>query len=197
MPVEAFEDLHRAANMLDAVDRLTADLRERPEDLEEQAALLAEFAGAVRRAWNRAQGGPARLTEDQAEAWVADAQRVTNEMVAQAVRTMVDEPVREFVAQVDNMARLATTRTVRAATLDAIRRAYEKLKGFSFMLPAELVGRLTEVEVRLGMATPQALNGGSVAAEQLTSTLRGIGEELADDASRADSFKQMTRYLDV
>lgn len=197
LSVEAFEDLQRAANMLDAVDGLVTDMNSRDDRSDDDRGLLREFAAAVRRTWNRAQGAPARLTEDQAEAWVADAQQVTNRMVAQAVQTMVDEPVREFVEQVNNLTNLAAGRTVRTATLDAIRRAYDKLRGFSFMLPEELVARLTEVDLQLGMATPQSVNGQSVAAGQLTAALRTIGDELASDAGRVASFKQMTRHLDL
>lgn len=186
---DVYEDLAAAAAQLEAVDALAAGLRD--------PGPLARFAAAVRAAWGKASRGARRLSADDAADWLAEAQAATNRMVASAVEAMVAEPVKEFAEQVDNLARLSQARTVRAGTLDAVRRAYDKLVGFQFMLPADLTDRLRQVAVRLGAADPQSMNGRTVAGEGLNSALRAIREDLAAEVATLDAFGQLTRHLDV
>ncbi len=195
LPVECFDDLQRAAHQLDAVDRLVAAMQVGMGG--EDAELLASFARDVRGVWDKARRGAGKMIEENAEEWMAEAQATTNRMVAAAVEAMISDPVREFTEQVDKLAALSESRTVRAGTLEALRRAYAKLQGFSFMMPATLLDRLKQVELRIGGASPQSMNASSIAGQQLNAALRDIRVELDSDVNQLNAFGQFTRHLDI
>lgn len=195
LPVECFEGLERAAAEADAIGRLVRQLR--GDEYLEEAELLESFLANVQAAWTKAKGAAGKVIEEHAEEWMGEAQTTTNRMVAAAVESMISEPIKEFAEQIDNLARLSDSGTVRAGTIDLVRRAYQKLQGFSFLLPAELLGKLRAVEVKIGAADPQQMNSGSVAGANLNAQLKAIRDELDSDVGHLNAFGQFARNLDI
>ena len=196
--IECFEDLERAAHHLDAVRRLTERLcgTADSEEDRENGKILQEFTNHISRMWEKAQRMAKKVVEEHVEDWLGEVQSTTNRMVAAAVEAMISEPIKEFTEQVDNLAKLSQSGTVRAGTLDAVRRAYRKLIGFQFMLPPDLLQQLKQVELRLGTASPKAINCSQV-GQQLNDVLRSIRDELNSDMTQLKAFGQLTRHLDI
>lgn len=199
MPVECFDDLQSAANQLEAVDRLVQRMLggTGPAGVHEDGELLGAFVSDVRKVWERTMRSAGKIIEENADEWMGEAQATTNRMVAAAVEAMVSDPIREFAEQVDNLAKLTATKTVRAGTLEAVKRAYDKLQGFSFMLPSAMLERLRHIELRIGAADPQAMNGGTIAGQNLNAALRAIRDDLTSDLSHANVVEEFTRHLDI
>ena len=199
LSIEYFEDLERAAHHLDTVRQLAERLCSRNDSAEacENGKILQEFVSHVGRLWEKTQRLVGKAVEEHVEDWLEEVQSTTNRMVAAAVEAMISEPIKEFTEQVDNLARLSQSGTVRAGTLDAVRRAYQKLIGFQFMLPPDLLRRLKEVELRIGKTDPRAINSSRRVGQQLNDVLRSIRDELNSDVTQLNAFGQFTRHLDV
>lgn len=193
LPVECFDSLEQAAVQLDAIDRLADEMAG------EDANLLSSFVTHVRETWEKAKRGTGKVIEENAETWLSEAQSVTNRMIASAVKSMIHEPIQEFAEQIDNLIKVADAGTARNQTLDLVRRAYGKLRGFSFLLPDDLLQRLRQIDLRLGAVDAQAVNvnSRSVAGANLAASLRAIREELTSDVNQLNAFGQFTRHLDI
>jgi hypothetical protein len=161
-----------------------------PEEVSELLEEVRELCSAVR-------GCPGKLSETGAEEWLGEAQRATERMVAQAVDAMVSEPVQEFAAAVSNLEALQARGTCRGSTLESVRRAYEKLQGFRFMLPSDLTDRLREAENRLNMTEARDVNAGSAIAATLTRQLRSVTDDLNNEVSANNRRGSFFRNLEI
>ena len=139
-----------------------------------------------------------KVTQDNLEAWMQEASEVTNRLVAQAVESMLTAPIQEFSEAVKNLEELrAREGTCRAGTIEMIRRAHQKLMGFQFMVPQDLIERLNQVEGGLGSVTVRDVNTGSSVASNLTAVLRSISDELSSEQTMSRGLNQFSRHLDL
>ncbi len=203
LPVECVDHIDTIGTCLDEIDGLVARLtgpRSGHTLTAPQAEALARVAVAGRLLVDTVNRSSGRILEEHVEDWVGEAQSTTNRLVSRAVENMINEPIREFENAVGKLAEMQGRGTCRLATLDVVRRAYNKLKGFEFLMPEELMQRLKDVDVRIGSMDPQAVNGGSVAAQQLSESLRAITDELVSDATKIKAFsriEQFDRSIDI
>lgn len=142
----------------------------------------------------------ALLGEDASQAWVREANVATSRAVAEAVQTMIQQPLTEFAEALANMEGIIDRGSnVRDGTIDKVRRAYNKLTGFSFLATPELQRRLQEFSGRLENLSPQRVNGSSNAdrARNLSSFFREVREELVAEDTHAAAYGQFMRGLDL
>lgn len=172
-----------------AVDAVPANaIRREVRDLVEAVtALLADASSATR-----------AVIDDHIDEWLVEAQTTTSRLVAAAVNSMIEEPLQEFAAAVQNLEDLRAREGVcRSGTIDAIRRAYEKLMGFSFMVSDDMRERLQQVRIGLDELQPRDVNDQSASAAAITASLRGITEDLRREDEESRGVRRMTRFLDL
>lgn len=186
--------------MLDRLEILKEMLPEAELTLQSESApsALSELVTEVRKLLECSETGVGRIASESIDIWMSEANETTARLVGKAVEGMLREPVQEFAEAVQNLENLQDREGVcRSGTLDAIRRAYDKLIGFQFMVPDELAAKLKQVEVRLGQVSPRDVNTRSALAGNLTRSLREISKELSSEEAIANGLGQFTRHLDL
>ncbi len=190
LPVSCFEPVRAAAARLPEIRALVADLHE------PQRRAIEALVDDVQAAWSEVEAGAKKFLNDGAAEHADSVQRATDQLVASAVSAMLTVPIRELNEQIDNLLERAQERTARQQSLDAVQRAFTKLRGFEFMLPQELVTRLAQAELQLGAADPQVVNSGARAGEALGSYLRQLRTDLSAETG-SNALTRMTRALDI
>lgn len=142
-------------------------------------------------------GGGERI-EDRAEEWLEEAQAATDRMVRERVAAMVREPLAEFAEAVANLHGLVQGgRRLAPTSIDVVRRAWEKLQGFSFMLPNDMCRRLQEVDTALAGMTVGEVNRDLLVGQQLQTLMQRAGEEAAQELRSASGLAGLGRVLDL
>lgn len=171
-------------------DISSADLEVLRRHLPSLTALAQECANAP----------AALLGEDASAAWVQEANAATSRAIAEAVQTMIQQPLTEFAASLANMEDIIDRGSnVRTGTIDQIRRAYDKLAGFGFLATPELRRRLQAVSDRLNGISPQRVNGAvnRQSARELASFFREVREEMVAEDTHLAAYGQFMRGLDL
>jgi hypothetical protein len=106
------------------------------------------------------------------------------EQLDQAVEAMAREPRARIQEAVDRLIEAARggDRTVRQATIEAARDAFDHARSFSFLADEELLRRIDEADRLLADARPREFNAGEV-SEALTRALEGVSVRAADTAA--------------
>jgi hypothetical protein len=111
---------------------------------------------------------------------------------------MVREPRQELAEAVGNLADLiGRGGVVRGGTLDRIKRAFEKLRGFEFIADAALIAQMRQVEGKFGGLSPQDINSNEQVAKGLAGILRSLQDQCASEAAALASFNKFTRGIDL
>jgi len=179
------------------VNALLRDPSVSTADFEAVQRLLPALITAVTEVANTP---PALLGENASAAWVTEAREATSRAIADAVRTMIQEPLNEFAAALANMEGiLARGSRVLPATIANIQSAYTKLQGFSFLTPPDLQRRLSQIAQRINAVNPQAVNGQSNrdAARNVADFLRDARETLTAEDTHIEAYGQFMRGLDL
>jgi hypothetical protein len=136
------------------------------------------------------------VSQDQAASWVTQAQATTSEAIADAVKKMIQEPLTEFAESLANMEGiLARGGTVKTSTIQAVKSAYEKLMGFSFMAPNDLKTRLGAVGNILNGLNYRELNSSEASARELAQHFAGIREEMTAPETHTAVYGSFVRKL--
>lgn len=137
-----------------------------------------------------------RLIEDGVGDWLGEVKATTSRVVNSAVQAMLEGPAQEFSEALENMEGIMSRGgTCRTATLDAVRRAYEKLKGFSFMVPTDLLQRMHSVERSLRSISAEEVNQSRPSASILVESLREIRQELDTEVQDLQSRRGFRRAV--
>jgi hypothetical protein len=148
----------------------------------------------------RAADNPASILENVAgaEAWINQAKSATSEAIASAVRTMIQQPITEFaetLASVEDI--LAKGGALRNATLSNLRKAYDKLEGFSFMAPADMRQRLSSVKSVLYGLDHKEVNASEAAARNLAKHFSEVREEITTREAQESIYGEFRRFIAV
>lgn len=136
------------------------------------------------------------VSQDRAASWVSQAQASTSEAIAEAVKKMIQEPLTEFAEALANMEGiLARGGTVRTATVGAVKQAYDKLVGFSFMTPNDLKARLGAVGTILNSVDYRDLNASESSSRELAGHFASIREEMTNPTTHAAVYGSFIRKL--
>lgn len=142
----------------------------------------------------------ALLGEDASAAWVQEANAATSRAIAEAVQTMIQQPLTEFAEALANMEGIIDRGSnVRTGTIDQVRRAYAKLAGFEFLATPDLRRRLRAVSDRLNGLSPQLVNGpvNRDSARELAGFFREVREEMVAEDTHLAAYGQFMRGLDL
>lgn len=138
------------------------------------------------------------IGEDAAESWVVEAQQATSQAVAQAVKAMIQEPAEEFakaLANVEGM--LARGSTLRNSTMENLKQAFNKLQGFSFMVPDDLKARLRAVGTILNGVDIKDINASETSSRELAGHFAQIREDMTSSEAHVAMYGQFMRGLDI
>lgn len=136
------------------------------------------------------------VDQDRAASWVVQAQASTSEAIADAVKKMIQEPLTEFAEALANMeGLLARGSTVRTSTVEAVKRAYDKLVGFSFMAPGDLKTRLAAVGNILNDVNYRELNSSEASSRELAGHFAAIREEMTSPTTHSAVYGSFVRKL--
>lgn len=195
LPVECLAELDALSDRISHLSMLSDRCHEQMTG--DDANLLDDVVSHIRRMRETVDRSSGKLIEENAEAWMGEAREATNRMVAQAVRAMIEEPVREFTEAVDSLAATAERRTARNESLEVVRRAFQKLQGFQFLMPEEIIDRLKRVELSVGTVDARDMNGGSVAGASVARELRAIRDDLNAESAVDDAFGRFARSIEL
>lgn len=157
---------------------------------------IAEKFGVELGLWPMGMTGESFLGEEDLAEWMHKAQDTTTRMLNQAIDSMLTDPLREFVEAVQNLEGIREREGVcRNGTLQAIQRAYEKLKAFEFMLPSSMLERLQEASRKLNLTEARDINRGSAASSALVGELRSISQDLAREIAEEESPRRKRSLL--
>lgn len=185
------------ARLREKVNDLLRDPSVSTADFEAVQRLLPALIAAVTEVANTP---PALMGENASAAWVTEAREATSRAIADAVRTMIQEPLGEFAAALANMEGILSRGSrVLPATIANIQLAYTKLQGFSFLTPPDLQRRLSQIAQRINAVNPQAVNGQANrdAARSVADFLRDARETLTAEDTHVEAFGQFMRGLDL
>lgn len=197
MPLGAGVPADFDARFREAVSTLALNPDVASADLDAVRRLLPSLTALAQECAN---APAAVLGEDASAAWVQEANAATSRAVAEAVQTMIQQPLTEFAESLANMEGIIERGSnVRTGTIDQIRRAYDKLAGFSFLATPELRRRLQAVADRLNGISPQRVNGqlNRTSARELASFFREVREEMVAEDTHVAAYGQFMRGLDL
>jgi hypothetical protein len=195
VPLEVLNEIDRLRDKMPSLRDSVLLLRDSRDPTATTVRSVAESVEALILAANQAMR---KITQENLDSWIEEAQEVTNRLVAQAVESMVDEPVKEFAEAVKNLEQLQEREgRCRTGTIEMIQRAYSKLMDFQFMIPRELIVKLKQVEAGLGGLTPRDVNTQSSTAARLSGALRSVSEELKSGKTRSEGLQQFARAINV
>jgi hypothetical protein len=138
------------------------------------------------------------LNEDTAATWVVEAQQATSKAVAEAVKTMIQEPVKEFAETLANFeGMLARGSNVRTGTVENLKTAFNKLKGFSFMVPDDLKTRLASVGSIINGVDYKEINSSESSSRELAKHFSEIREQLSSSEAHMAMYGKFMRNLDI
>lgn len=138
------------------------------------------------------------MDEAGADAWVAEARQATSQAVSQAVKAMIQEPIAEFAQALAHIeGSLSKGSRFRGDTLNALKVAYNKLQGFSFMVPADLQARLTTAGQLINGVDHKELNSSENAARDLARHFSDIREEINSTEAHMAVYGSFMRSLDI
>lgn len=197
MPLGAGVPQDFTARFRAAVENLARDPYVSSDDL----AVFRRHARSLAALAQECANAPAALLgEDASAAWVQEANAATSRAVAEAVQTMIQEPLTQFAAALANMEDIIDRGSnVRTGTIDQIRRAYDKLTGFGFLATPDLQRQLRAVADRLNGISPQHVNGpvNRQSARELASFFREVREEMVAEDTHVAAYGQFMRGLDL
>lgn len=125
---------------------------------------------------------------------VREAKQNMAKMVSESIEAMVHEPRQEVAAAVQNMLdAIKEERTIRQGTLDQITRAFDKLKGFSFVADNDLMQQIKTMETRLQSLSPKDLNNSRDTGLQLAGALRPLLSAVTDEVRAAKAGNSLRR----
>ncbi len=161
---------------------LTTVARKLPRD---QAETLKRLVDGILKLEEKAGNESSKLINDGVGEWLGEVRETTERVVRTAINSMLEEPAKEFREALENMDGIISRGGVcRAGTLDAVRRAYDKLNSFSFMMPPEIMEKLQSVDRGLRHADPTAINQQQPSAANLVESLRSIREDLDSEVEQ-------------
>jgi hypothetical protein len=135
-----------------------------------------------------------------AASWAATAQETTCRELARSVKAMLDEPLGEFAESLRNFeGMLARRSNIGKPQMEKLRRDYEKMAGFAFLLPEDLGNRLNEVKRKIDTIQPADLNGdvNASTAERLAGYFRGIATDLKKPETQGSVLDGFVRSISV
>lgn len=142
-------------------------------------------------------GGVESLDSQVASGYVTESKRMLGEVVRRTVDRMVTEPRRELAEAVENLeARLRDGGVVRGGTLDRIRRAVEKLRGFAFVADDSLLFRLETLEQGTLSMTPKELNT-SAASVAIAAELQMLRQDIEGEDKTYRTYRRLPRGIAV
>lgn len=197
MPLGAGVPQDFADRFCAAVDNLARDPYVSSDDL----AVFRRHARSLAALAQECANAPAALLGEEASAaWVQEANAATSRAIAEAVQTMIQEPLTEFAAALANMEDIIDRGSnVKGGTIDQIRRAYDKLTGFGFLATPDLRRQLQAVSARLDSISPQQVNGrgNRQSAQELASFFREVREQMVAEDTHVAAYGQFMRGLDL
>jgi lipopolysaccharide biosynthesis regulator YciM len=138
------------------------------------------------------------LDSDRSAAWVNEAQQATSAAVAEAVRAMVQEPMTEFANAMANVEGiLSRGGALRASTMDNLKRAYQKLQGFSFMAPDDLQRRLTAVGSVIESLDFKEVNSSESASRALANHFAEVREQVTSEETHVAVYGRFRRSISL
>jgi hypothetical protein len=148
------------------------------------ASDVAPTLELVQRMLNTARNPVEVVDDDTALDLIREARQQTHRLTEQMVESMAAEPRQVVADAVNNMLEaIQTGRVVRTGTINQCQRAFELLRGFSFLADAELLQRIRQCEVALGSTTPHEINSDGVVGARLANVLRGVVEQANNPAA--------------
>ena len=164
---------------------------------DEEKELLVRLKDHVREVVDRAAYNVGSLLDsDRSAAWVTEAQQATSAAVAEAVKAMVQEPMTEFASAMANVEGILSRGSpLRAATIDNLKRAYEKLQGFSFMAPEDLQRRLAAVGSVIDSVDFREVNSSEAASRALANHFAEVREEVTSEETHVAVYGRFRRSI--
>lgn len=145
-------------------------------------------------------GSPNVDFEDPSE-FIQEAREATNKLVMNSVESMLTQPRKEVADAINNLLELleknkkGSKGSVRKASLDNIKEAFDKLRSFSFLADDALLEAMKDAEEQLDIE-PKKLNSDAAAAENLSKVLRAISEVAENNNATIETFNRFTRGID-
>jgi hypothetical protein len=138
------------------------------------------------------------IGEDAAESWVVEAQQATSQAVAQAVKAMIQEPSEEFAKSLANVEGiLARGGTIRSSTMENLKQAFNKLNGFSFMVPEDLKQRMRAAGTMINGVDIKHINTSESSSRELARHFAEIREDMTSNEAHSAMYGQFMRSLDI
>ncbi len=132
------------------------------------------------------------------DTWVVEAQQATSAAIAEAVKTMVQEPITEFASALANVEGiLSRGGVIKTATLENLRKAYDKLNGFSFMAPTELRDRLSAVGSIIEAVDMRDVNKNESASRSLAQHFAEVREAVTSEETHSAVYGRFRRGLSL
>jgi hypothetical protein len=177
-----FRDLMNSSTLSDAEKEVLVRLKDHVREVVDRAAYNV---GSV-------------LDSDRSAAWVNEAQQATSAAVAEAVRAMVQEPMTEFANAMANVEGiLSRGGALRASTMDNLKRAYQKLQGFSFMAPDDLQRRLTAVGSVIESLDFKEVNSSESASRALANHFAEVREQVTSEETHVAVYGRFRRSISL
>lgn len=120
-------------------------------------------------------------TERMTSVWAQEAARLTKESMTKTIEQMLSEPMEEFTEALKGLEGILNKGgTVKRASIEKVRTAYEKLSGFGFMVPDELKSRLDGIGRELDPDRARFISGerNQASAKALSDFLKNSREEI-------------------
>ena len=138
------------------------------------------------------------IAEEAADTWVSEAREATSAAVALAVKSMIQGPAEEFANSLANIEGiLARGGNIRTSTMDNLKQAFDKLMGFSFMVPEDLKARLRSAGSIINGVSVRDINTSEESGKELSRHFAAVREDLTSMEAHEAMYGQFMLTLDV
>lgn len=172
------------AKLIDDLSEAVDDLSiapELPSVLNGKIGAVLRLTGALRAA---ASGLPQHFSAEKLAEYTALIRNSTEQMLRESLTRAFDEPRQELYESIDNLLRIINeSSSVRQPSVDAVKRAWDRLKGFSWLAPDDLAQRMEELDRRVNNTSAEDIRDGTRAARETLDAIKGFRDLLADSSS--------------
>jgi len=168
--------------VVQTLDSMQADLSRLATGTGSAASTAYEEAAAIMATLLTEMSNPVnRIGDESAMALIGEAREQMNQIASRLVDSIATEPRQQLADAIDYLLEaIRSGRAIRNGTISAVERAFELVRGFSFLADDELLARIREGEAALQHVTVQEVNASQEIGARLAGALRHVQEQAAN-----------------
>lgn len=114
----------------------------------------------------------------------------------EAIEEMISGPREELAKALTELeALIQRNGKVTERSFNGVRQAIEKIRLFDFVANESLLQQITEIENRLEIAVPKALDSTTATSNGLFAAINNVRDEVNDEVKRCDDYAKFGRHL--